>query len=229
MMVKGLWEHTKERTYNGRFVSLATLSAECWETNKRPLRIAIDTPLAVSEIKTAINVANNNLADAKTEMNAVDHIICDFYFQFLHLFAAGVEPIFVFDGPKEPAEKGAAHPARIQPCKHVAADFERDSDHLSRLLVLLADAVREARDQETRSCEVKLSHVIPLCLCPPGPLGCAPLFSPLTQRTRHHDVTPIFRKSEMLGVVAEGKCNSAPRFPLGISDHHEKRHQVSAR
>ena len=41
----------------GREVSLSELSAECFRDNGRPLRIAVDTPLAIFQFKAATLVA----------------------------------------------------------------------------------------------------------------------------------------------------------------------------
>ncbi|KAK0647145.1 PIN domain-like protein [Cercophora newfieldiana] len=96
-------------------------------------------------------------------MAGMNHIVRTFYYQVLHLLAAGVHPIFVFDGPQKPVEKGPAHPAHIKPCIHVA--HLQNGNHSTHLAAIDPANARSSvfRDAETKRCEVRLSHVIPLC------------------------------------------------------------------
>jgi len=82
----------------------------------------------------------------------MNHTTRDFYWHVLHLLRAGVEPIFVFDGPGKPAEKGSRHPSAQQPCRHIAGS----SNHVR----ILAPSTRTEADIK---CERQLSHILPLC------------------------------------------------------------------
>lgn len=156
-----LWDLVHEKA-EGRYVSFATLSAESFAEKKRPLRIAVDTPLAVLENRTAIATANANLWQQKgTEMSGMNDVVRDFYFQVLHLLAAGVEPIFVFDAPHKPVEKGSMHPAYIQPCIHVSSFT---SGNREGTVSAIGDGrYSGVRDATMKRCESQLSHILPLC------------------------------------------------------------------
>lgn len=80
----------------------------------------------------------------------MNHTLRTFFFHVLHLLSSGVNPIFVFDGPGKPAEKGSSHPSAIRSCRHVGPDRVRitASSH---------------RSHDDVACERQLSHVIPLC------------------------------------------------------------------
>ncbi|KAM7209995.1 hypothetical protein V8F06_014623 [Rhypophila decipiens] len=92
MGIKGLWEKFKDAD-PGRTVPLATLADEFFAEKKRPLRIAVDTPLPLLEFKAVTSGAEEE------KWGGLNHIVRDFYFHVGHLLAAGVEPILVFDGP----------------------------------------------------------------------------------------------------------------------------------
>ena len=191
-----LWKRVHEAT-DGRYVSLATLSAECFAEKKRPLRMAIDTPLAVFELKTAIAAANQNLRQQNINgegMSGMNHIVRDFYYQALHLLAAGVEPIFVFDGPQKPMEKGVAHPAHVQPCVHVAS-FQSGNSGLPGASIGNARA-SGSRDMATRLCEANLSHVLPLCRAVLDLLGLP------------HREAPAESEAECVRLEKEGKVDA---------------------
>ncbi|KAK4444205.1 hypothetical protein QBC34DRAFT_498468 [Podospora aff. communis PSN243] len=151
-----LWDHIRKAT-PGRFVSLATLADECSQTNKRPLRIAIDAPLTVFAIRAAIEKVNDDLKkhNGREEISGMNHIVRDFYFQILHLLSAGVEPIFVFDGCEKPTEKGIAHPANIQSFNQIPSVDHSEDDS--------PDDNGRVRDNATRQSENQLSNVLPLC------------------------------------------------------------------
>lgn len=129
----------------GREVSLATLSAECFDKKGRPLRVAVDTPLALFEFKAATAIPG---------IRGMNHIVRGFYYHVLHLLSAGAHPLFVFDGPQKPLPKGSAHPESVKPCKHakgLLSELRRRNEPLS------------ARTKEEAECERQLSHVIPFC------------------------------------------------------------------
>ncbi|KAK4454181.1 PIN domain-like protein [Podospora aff. communis PSN243] len=93
----------------------------------------------------------------------MNHVSRTFFFHVLHLFRAGVQPIFVFDGPGKPAEKGVRHPPdRTEGCEHVwglERGLERGLDDPQRKRIVASSR----RTKEDEACERKMSHVIPLC------------------------------------------------------------------
>ncbi|KAM7197426.1 PIN domain-like protein [Naviculisporaceae sp. PSN 640] len=143
MTVVGLWNVIKDLT-PGRNVKLATLAAECFREKGRPLRIAVDTPLALFEYKTATAKA------FPEQWGGMNHPVRVFFFHVQHLLASGVQPIFVFDGPNKPPEKGSAHPHNPRDCPHIASLLQRTMKN-------------SPRAKEDIDCEGNLSHIIPCC------------------------------------------------------------------
>jgi len=135
-----LWEETKRKTL-GREVPVAVLAAGWYREHGRPLRIAVDTPLSLFELKTA------TIAADKT--GGMNHITRTFMYQVLHLLSAGVQPIFVFDGSQKPTEKGTAHPAAVKLCPHVAGLAEHGLSSASRRRI----DVSSLRTEDDLKCE----------------------------------------------------------------------------
>ncbi|KAB5582857.1 PIN domain-like protein, partial [Coniochaeta sp. 2T2.1] len=99
MTIKGLWEQVRKVSKGDDVVDIASLSAECFYEKGRPLRVAVDTPLAIFEFKEATRMAD--------KAGGMNHTSRTFLYSVLHLLAAGVDPIFVFDGTQKPPEKGS--------------------------------------------------------------------------------------------------------------------------
>jgi Holliday junction resolvase YEN1 len=88
----------------------------------------------------------------------MNHVTRTFFYQALHMLAAGVQPLFVFDGPNKPLEKGVRHPATVQPCVHVSSRYNQD-DFFLRNNGILASSDRSPED---KACERELNHIIAL-------------------------------------------------------------------
>ena len=89
----------------GERIALSRLAIEHYEKNGHPLRVAID--IAIWGFQTQLGEGGSN------------PILRTFYYRLLRLLGLGIQPLFVFDGPKKPVIK------RNQQCGyngHSAAD-----------------------------------------------------------------------------------------------------------
>ncbi|KAB5566202.1 PIN domain-like protein [Coniochaeta sp. 2T2.1] len=156
MTIKGLWKQVRKDSKGDDVVDIANLSAECFYEKcfyekGRPLRVAVDTPLAIFEFKEATRMAD--------KAGGMNHTARTFLYSVLHLLAAGVDPIFVFDGPQKPPEKGCRHPTDIRPCHHIGTPQADGRPAANRVII-------EASNHQTdadRECARQLGHVVPLC------------------------------------------------------------------
>ncbi|KAK7934716.1 hypothetical protein PG985_000211 [Apiospora marii] len=99
MGVKGFWEAVTA-DYPGRTVRLWELNAEHVAKTGRPMRIAVDAPIDVYKYKTA---TDHVTADKK--YGGMNHPTRTLFYHVCHLLAAGVEPVYVYDGPGKPPIK----------------------------------------------------------------------------------------------------------------------------
>ncbi|KAK8136007.1 hypothetical protein PG984_003947 [Apiospora sp. TS-2023a] len=102
MGVKGFWD-TVSKDYPGRTVRLWELNAEHVEKTGRPMRIAVDAPIDVYKYKTA---TDHVTASKYGGMNNPTRTL---FYHVLHLLAAGVQPVYVYDGPGKPSIKRHKH------------------------------------------------------------------------------------------------------------------------
>ncbi|KAK7954271.1 hypothetical protein PG988_014965 [Apiospora saccharicola] len=98
MGVKGFWDAVS-KDYPGRTVRLWELNAEHVEKTGRPMRIAVDAPIDVYKYKTA---TDHVTASKYGGMNNPTRTL---FYHVLHLLAAGVQPVYVYDGPGKPSIK----------------------------------------------------------------------------------------------------------------------------
>ena len=123
----------------------------------------------------------------------MNHVLRDFLFQALHLLTAGVEPVFVFDGPGKPVEKNSEHPAHIRPCVHATSYQIRREPASTAVNDGRASGVR---DEAARRCEKQLSHILPLFRMLLDLLGLA-----------HRDA-PAESEAECVRLEQEGKVDA---------------------
>lgn len=88
----------------------------------------------------------------------MNHITRTFFYQALHMLAAGVQPLFVFDGPNKPLEKGVRHPTTVQPCIHVSSRYNQDDFSLRNNRILASSG----RSVDDKVCERRINHIIAL-------------------------------------------------------------------
>ncbi|KAF3025010.1 hypothetical protein E8E14_014127 [Neopestalotiopsis sp. 37M] len=118
MGIEGLWDAVRD-VVGGEPIPLAHVNADWVRQNGRPMRIAVDTPLAIFQYKSATEHAT------------------------LHILRTGVQPIFVFDGPNKPQKSGRPRPQPRDPHPYVPSRSserteemiraEYDLDHISDL------------------------------------------------------------------------------------------------
>ncbi|KAK8035464.1 hypothetical protein PG993_010459 [Apiospora rasikravindrae] len=82
---------------------LAELNAEHVEKTGQPMRIAIDTPLAVYKYRTG---TDHVYAEGRGGMN---HPTRTLFFHITHILETGVQPVFVYDGSGRPNLKRGVH------------------------------------------------------------------------------------------------------------------------
>ncbi|KAF2141883.1 uncharacterized protein K452DRAFT_318814 [Aplosporella prunicola CBS 121167] len=132
-----LWDEVRKIT-PGETVTLAQLGTECVKTKGRPFRVAVDTPMEIFKYKWST-------ANAK-EYGGMNHPVRNFFFRITHLLTAGVEPVFVYDGPGKPQMKRG----------------KASSYTPSFIGTVLAAAASSMRTKEDIEMEYGLSHVIRL-------------------------------------------------------------------
>ncbi|KAK6833853.1 hypothetical protein PG987_008547 [Apiospora arundinis] len=127
MGVKGFWDEVS-KTYPGKEVSLAQLNTEHVEKTGRPMRIAVDAPIDVYKYKTATkHVGEGNYG-------GMNHPSRTLFYHVLHLLAAGVQPVFVYDGPGKPKVKRGVNTdaSTYRPYTPSAASSMRSKDEQKR-------------------------------------------------------------------------------------------------
>ncbi|KAK8065435.1 hypothetical protein PG997_012182 [Apiospora hydei] len=102
MGIKGFWETVSE-THSGRTLPLAELNAEHVKETGRPMRIAIDTPLAVYKYLTG---TDHVYAQGCGGMN---HPTRTLFYHITHILETGIQPVFVYDGDGKPKVKRGVH------------------------------------------------------------------------------------------------------------------------
>ncbi|KAM0811823.1 putative XPG-I domain-containing protein [Seiridium cardinale] len=108
MGVNGLYSEVREHAPS-KATELAKLNAEWVSLHGRPMRIAVDTPFAMFELKEATQKVIG--------YGGMNHPTRTLYQQTLHLLRAGVQPVFVFDGPNKPWKQGRGDHALVAPYK----------------------------------------------------------------------------------------------------------------
>ncbi len=93
MGVTKLWEELAPQ----QSVSLAELSRQCMTINKRPLRLAVDIYPRI--------FGDKGTTDAVRDSGGMNHAAKNVFYFALHFVEAGVQPIFVYDGPNKPTTK----------------------------------------------------------------------------------------------------------------------------
>ncbi|KAJ9602965.1 hypothetical protein H2200_012745 [Cladophialophora chaetospira] len=145
MGVTRLWEEFAPQ----KSVSLAKLSQECMEKNGRPLRLAVDVFPRI--------FGDKGTTDAVRDSGGMNHAAKNVFYFALHFLEAGVQPIFVYDGPNKPSLKRGEHHTysssnlggRLAPAVALSsstrtqADKDRDQsvEHVVRLTKDVFDAM----------------------------------------------------------------------------------------
>ncbi|OJD35179.1 flap endonuclease gen like protein 1 [Diplodia corticola] len=127
MGINGLWDEVRKKT-SARQVDLAVLSARNMRQHGRPLRVAIDVSIDVYKYLNATQRARG--------AGGMNHPTRTFFYHVLHYMMAGVQPIFIFDGPQRPPTKRDKYVSRqipsIAPLPPKAATSLRSSDDIQR-------------------------------------------------------------------------------------------------
>ena len=93
MGITNLWnEFTPQES-----VSLAELSQGCFERKGRPLRLTVDIFPHL--------LVHKGATDLVRDSGGMNHAAKNMFYTALHFVEAGVQPIFVYDGPNKPALK----------------------------------------------------------------------------------------------------------------------------
>ncbi|KAK8058216.1 hypothetical protein PG994_008664 [Apiospora phragmitis] len=101
MGVKGFWE-TVSPIHPGRTLPLWELNAEHVEETGRPMRIAIDIPIAIYKYMSATKKVY------KENHGGMNHPTRNLFSFILRILEAGDQPVFVYDGrERAPLKRGA--------------------------------------------------------------------------------------------------------------------------
>ncbi|ETS73470.1 hypothetical protein PFICI_14416 [Pestalotiopsis fici W106-1] len=130
MGIEGLWDAVRDVT-GGETLPLARLNAEWVSQKGRPMRIAVDTPLAIFQYKSATAQVSG--------YGGKNHPTRTLYFATLHILRTGVQPVFIFDGPNKPRKLGRLMQPQHVPSQSPARlsgrieEREYDLNHISSL------------------------------------------------------------------------------------------------
>ncbi|KAI0148879.1 PIN domain-like protein [Pestalotiopsis sp. NC0098] len=106
MGIEGLWDAVRG-VAGGEEISLSHVNADWVSQKGRPMRIAIDTPMAIFQLKSTTTQAIN--------YGGMNHPTRTLYYATLHILRTGVQPLFVFDGPNKPKKLGRSAPPPSAP------------------------------------------------------------------------------------------------------------------